>query len=66
MKIVHKMLAAPAVALVLMLVVAAVAAVGMLKQRTALQELTGSYLESRRITNGVRFDVIKSKNKTPK
>jgi methyl-accepting chemotaxis protein len=57
-KIVHKMLAAPAVALVLMLVVAAVAAVGMLKQRTALQELTGSYLESRRITNAVRFDVM--------
>ncbi len=57
MRLMHKMLAAPLVAAALMLVIAGVAEWAMERQRDALTELKASYLEQRRLTNNVRFEV---------
>jgi methyl-accepting chemotaxis protein len=57
MRLMHKMLAAPLVAAALMLVVAGVAEWGMQRQRATLKELKSTYLEQRRLTNNVRFEV---------
>jgi methyl-accepting chemotaxis protein len=53
----YKMLAAPAAAIVLMVLVVGVAAWGMQQQRTALSELASKHLEARRTTNNVRFEL---------
>jgi methyl-accepting chemotaxis protein len=63
-KILHKMLAAPLVALVLMLVVAGIAAVGMQQLSGAIEALTGHYLEARRISNAVRLEVTAARAET--
>jgi methyl-accepting chemotaxis protein len=63
-KILHKMLAAPLLALALMLVVAGIAAVGMQQLRTAIDDLTGHYLEARRLSNAVRLDVTAARAET--
>jgi methyl-accepting chemotaxis protein len=63
-KILHKMLAAPLLALGLMLVVAAIAAVGMQQLSAAIDDLTGHYLEARRISNAVRLDVTAARAET--
>jgi methyl-accepting chemotaxis protein len=57
MRMKSKMLAAPLTAVALMLVIAGVAAWGMQQQRKALSELSGTYLEHRRTTNNVRFEL---------
>jgi len=63
-KILHKMLAAPLLALALMLVVASIAAVGMQQLRSAITDLTGHYLEARRISNAVRLEVTAARAET--
>jgi methyl-accepting chemotaxis protein len=63
-KILHKMLAAPLLALGLMLVVAAIAAVGMQQLSAAIDDLTGHYMEARRISNAVRLDVTAARAET--
>jgi methyl-accepting chemotaxis protein len=55
MRMMWKMLAAPAAVVTLMLVIAGVAAWSMQQQRHALADLKGIYLEHRRTTNNVRF-----------
>jgi methyl-accepting chemotaxis protein len=62
MRMTSKMLVAPAVAVALMLVIASVAGWGMHNQRAALGELSGTYLEYRRTTNNVRFEVASVAN----
>jgi methyl-accepting chemotaxis protein len=57
MKTMHKMLAAPLVAIVLMVLIAAVSAWAMQQQRGAMQELSSRYLEARRLTNNARFEL---------
>jgi len=62
MRMMSKMLVAPAAAVALMLVIASVAGWGMRNQREALGELSGTYLEYRRTTNNVRFEVASVAN----
>ncbi|HEX7156155.1 MAG TPA: methyl-accepting chemotaxis protein, partial [Burkholderiaceae bacterium] len=57
MKILHKMLAAPAVAIGLMLVVAGVAAYGMHRERAALHEFSTVHLQGLRATGDVRYEL---------
>ncbi len=57
MRMMSKMLAAPLAAVLLMAAIAAVGAWGMVNQRQALDDLGGRYLEYRRLTNNVRFEL---------
>jgi methyl-accepting chemotaxis protein len=57
MKILHKMLAAPAVAIGLMLVVAGVAAYDMHRGRDALHEFSTVHLQALRVTSDVRHEL---------
>jgi methyl-accepting chemotaxis protein len=57
MRLMHKMLAAPLVATALMAVVAGVGWWGMQQQRSALSDLKNVYLEQRRLTNNVRYEL---------
>jgi len=60
MRMMSKMLVAPVAVVVLMLVIAGVAAWAMSFQRNAMGELASKYLESRRLTNNVRFELASS------
>jgi methyl-accepting chemotaxis protein len=53
----HKMLVPAVLSVALLAVVAGVGAWGMAQQRTALEELSSNYLEKRRLTNNVRFEL---------
>ncbi|MCX8005916.1 MAG: HAMP domain-containing protein, partial [Burkholderiaceae bacterium] len=57
MNLTQRMLAAPLTAVVLMAVVAAVGWWGMQRQRVALHELREVYLEQRRLTNNIRYEL---------
>ncbi|MCX7902467.1 MAG: HAMP domain-containing protein, partial [Burkholderiaceae bacterium] len=57
MTLTHKMLVAPLTAIVLMAVVAAVGWWGMQRQRVALHDLREVYLEQRRATNTLRYEL---------
>jgi len=63
-KILHKMLLAPLAVLVLLLVVAGIATVGIQIQRSALDQLTGQYLEAQRISDSVRLDINAARAET--
>ena len=62
MRMTSKMLTAPVAVVVLMLVIASVAGWGMRNQRQALAEISGTYLEFRRTTNNVRYDLATVSN----
>ncbi|HYS13764.1 MAG TPA: methyl-accepting chemotaxis protein [Burkholderiaceae bacterium] len=57
MRVMSKMLAAPVAAVVLMLLIAGVAVLGMQGLRAALDDLARTYLAHRRTTNTVRFEL---------
>jgi methyl-accepting chemotaxis protein len=57
MRMMSKMLAAPVAAVALMLMIAGVAQWGMHQQREALANLSGKYLEHRRATSAVRYEL---------
>ncbi len=57
MKMMHRMLAAPAISIALALVIAGLAAWSMQQQRAALNELAGRASEARRVANGARLEV---------
>jgi methyl-accepting chemotaxis protein len=57
MRLMHKMMAAPAAAIALMLVIAGTGLWAMQQQRIALQELSDTYLAQQRLTNNVRYEL---------
>src|SRR5262249_5518996 len=62
MRMMSKMLMAPLGGVVLMLMIAGIAAWGMHKQRDALGQLSGTYLEHRRTANNARFELASVSN----